>query len=143
MIDNPFQTPQHSPDPLETQPGPGPNPLLVPAVFLMILSTLFLGYLAFYFVVLIGMPPMFRDSSMDDIAWVTSSVIVPGVSTAINAAVVLGAIGMLRLKNYSAARLGAICAVIPLCGPCFVLGIPFGIWALVLMRSPEIQASFR
>ena len=36
---------------------------------------------------------------------------------------------MRNLKNYGQARAAAVVAMIPLLGPCCLLGIPFGIWA--------------
>jgi len=56
--------------------------------------------------------------------------------------VILGAYSLMNLKKYSMAMTGAIIACIPCCGPCLVLGIPFGIWALVLLNSPEIKPHF-
>jgi len=37
----------------------------------------------------------------------------------------------------------AIVACVPFCSPCVVLGIPFGIWALVVMAKPEVRAAFQ
>ena len=56
--------------------------------------------------------------------------------------VILGAYNLMNLKKYSMAMTGAVIACIPCCGPCFVLGIPFGIWALVLLNNTEIKAHF-
>ena len=53
-----------------------------------------------------------------------------------------GAVSMKRLANYSGARAAAIVAVIPCLGPCCVLGIPFGIWALNVLGRPEVRSSF-
>lgn len=44
-------------------------------------------------------------------------------------------------RHYAIATLGAMLAIIPL-PPFFILGIPFGIWALVLLRSPDIRQCF-
>jgi len=59
-----------------------------------------------------------------------------------NLIIIMGAINMLKLKKQGAAKMGAILAVIPLCSPCIVLGIPFGIWALVTMNRPDVKAMF-
>ena len=56
--------------------------------------------------------------------------------------VILGAYNLMNLKKYSMAMTGAVIACIPCCGPCFVLGIPFGIWALVLLKNTEIKPHF-
>ena len=57
--------------------------------------------------------------------------------------VILGAYNLMNLKKYSLAMTGAIVACIPCCGPCLVLGIPFGIWALVLLNNPDIKRHFQ
>ena len=56
--------------------------------------------------------------------------------------VLYGAIQMKNLKNYSTARAAAYVSVIPLLGPCYVLGIPFGIWALVTLGKPDVKYLF-
>jgi hypothetical protein len=56
--------------------------------------------------------------------------------------VILGAHNLQRLKSYPLAMTGAIIACIPCCGPCLVFGIPFGIWALVLLNDSSIKRHF-
>ena len=57
---------------------------------------------------------------------------------ALNIAILWGGIQILRRKaTRGQARLACILALIPCCGPCFVLGIPFGIWGLVALNDPE------
>jgi hypothetical protein len=36
---------------------------------------------------------------------------------------------------------GAITAVLP-CGPCWILGLPVGIWALVVLSRAEVKEAF-
>ena len=57
--------------------------------------------------------------------------------------VLYGAIQMRNLKNYGQARAAAIVAMIPLLGPCCLLGIPFGIWAFVVLGQPGVRNAFR
>ncbi len=57
--------------------------------------------------------------------------------------VLYGAIQMYALKKYGTARAAAIVAMIPLLGPCCFLGIPFGIWALVVLGKPGVRQVFR
>jgi hypothetical protein len=57
--------------------------------------------------------------------------------------VLYGAIQMKNQKKYGTARAAAIVAMIPLVGPCCLLGIPFGIWAFVTLEKPEVKDSFR
>lgn len=56
--------------------------------------------------------------------------------------IIHGAVQMLNGKNYNSAKRAAILAIIPLISCCFVLGIPFGIWSLILLQQPEIKAFF-
>jgi hypothetical protein len=53
-----------------------------------------------------------------------------------------GAIAMLRGKQYSACVAGAVTASIPFISPCVFLGIPFGIWALVILFRKDTRAAF-
>jgi hypothetical protein len=49
---------------------------------------------------------------------------------------------MASMESYRLARLGAILACIPFTSPFVFLGIPFGIWALVLLYDPQVKAAF-
>jgi hypothetical protein len=48
---------------------------------------------------------------------------------------------MLRLRTYGLAITGAIVALLP-CNPGCLLGLPFGIWALVALAQPDIKDAF-
>jgi hypothetical protein len=54
-----------------------------------------------------------------------------------------GSVQMRNLKNYGTARAAAIVAMVPLLGPCCILGIPFGIWAFVVLGKPGVRNSFQ
>jgi hypothetical protein len=56
--------------------------------------------------------------------------------------VIYGAIQMLKARRYGMARLAAILSLIPLSSCCFILGIPVGIWAFIVLRQPEVRAEF-
>ena len=60
----------------------------------------------------------------------------------VSAVVFIGAFQMRRLKSYALARAAAIMALIPCLGPCYLLGIPAGIWALVVLAKPEVREAF-
>lgn len=67
-----------------------------------------------------------------------------GVLLLISAAFVLfGAIKMKNMKDYGVARAAAIVAIIPFVGPCCLIGIPFGIWAVIVLSKPHVRAAFR
>jgi choline-glycine betaine transporter len=56
--------------------------------------------------------------------------------------VLYGSVKMKHLTNYRLARAAAVVAMIPLVGPCCLLGIPFGIWALMVLLKPHVRDAF-
>jgi hypothetical protein len=53
----------------------------------------------------------------------------------------VAAVQMLRLRGYRLAYAGGILAMAPVT-PLFLAGIPLGIWALAVLRRPEVKAAF-
>jgi hypothetical protein len=60
---------------------------------------------------------------------------------ALNAFVLLGAIKLMRLQSYGLAMAACIVAMLP-CQCCCLFGLPFGIWALVVLSKPEVKSAF-
>ena len=58
------------------------------------------------------------------------------------ALIIFGAIKMKRLESYALAMTASIVAMLP-CSFCCVIGLPIGIWALVVLSKPEVKSSFR
>ena len=56
--------------------------------------------------------------------------------------VLFGSNKMRNLTDYSAARNASIIAMVPMIGPCCILGIPFGIWAFITLRKPGVEEQF-
>lgn len=56
---------------------------------------------------------------------------------------IAGAISMINRQSKQNAWAGAIVALIPVCGPCYGLLIPFAIWAIIVMCRSDVKASFR
>jgi hypothetical protein len=59
----------------------------------------------------------------------------------VNGFVLFGAIQLLRLRNYSVAMVASVVAMLP-CQCCCLFGLPFGIWALVVLNKPEVKSHF-
>ncbi len=57
--------------------------------------------------------------------------------------VLIGAIKMKNLSGYGLAMTAAIVAMIPCISPCCLLGLPLGIWALLVLADPSVKAAFR
>jgi hypothetical protein len=59
-----------------------------------------------------------------------------------NAVIVVGAVQMIRIRSHGLSQLACILAVVPLLSPCFIAGIPFGIWGLVALKDPDVREAF-
>jgi hypothetical protein len=55
---------------------------------------------------------------------------------------VAGGIQLARRRTWAVAVVGAIMALVP-CSCGFVVGLPIGIWALVVLFNPAVRAAFR
>jgi len=65
-----------------------------------------------------------------------------GLATMCVGLIVLNAArNMRKLKNYRACRVSAVLAMLPL-GFGFLLGLPFGIWTLLVLRRADVRAAF-
>jgi len=51
------------------------------------------------------------------------------------------ALYMRSLRRYSSAVIGSVVAMLP-CSSCCLLGIPLGIWSLVVLTRPEVKEAF-
>ncbi len=60
---------------------------------------------------------------------------------ALNGFVLFGAIKLLRLQNHGVAIAACIAAMLP-CSCCCLFGLPFGIWALIVLNKPEVKSQF-
>lgn len=56
--------------------------------------------------------------------------------------IVYGALQMKDLKNHAMAMVAAIISMIPCVSPCCLIGLPAGIWALIVLSKPEVKAAF-
>ena len=56
--------------------------------------------------------------------------------------ILIGAGKMQKLENYQFAMTACIVAMVPCISPCCVFGLPFGIWALVVLNKPEVKSQF-
>lgn len=64
------------------------------------------------------------------------------IGIAVSVFILLGALRMQKLTGHGLAMAAAIIAMIPCFSPCCLLGIPFGIWALVVLSKPEVKSQF-
>ena len=54
----------------------------------------------------------------------------------------IGGAKLAFMESYRLARTAAAIACVPLMTPFIVIGIPFGIWGLILLKDPKVKAAF-
>jgi hypothetical protein len=86
--------------------------------------------------------PNNRPNQFEAIANGVAGVIGAIVGLVLMVIIVIGAGKMKRLENYGFALASSIVAMLP-CSICCILGLPFGIWSLVVLNKPEVKNSFR
>ena len=93
-----------------------------------------------------GIAPFIRDEISDRYAefWegsvgAASSI----VEIAVAAFIIFAALKMRELKQWELSLAASIVAMIPCISPCCILGLPIGIWALVVLLRPEVKEAFR
>lgn len=65
------------------------------------------------------------------------------VALAMSLLIFIGARKMQALHSYEFAFIAAILAMIPCLTPCCLIGLPFGIWALVVLCRKEVKSQFK
>ena len=138
MSDNPYNSSKVE----TTSPVDGRVRLIPVAVSLIVVSVLWIALALFgivYFVALMLGPEVDADVARS----LTISLGSMGVSVLYSLVLISGAFSMVRRGSYVWAVATSCLALVPIIGPCYVLGIPIGIWALLLLRKPGVRESFR
>jgi hypothetical protein len=65
------------------------------------------------------------------------------ITLAVGGLIIYGAMKMMRLENYGLAMAASIIAMVPCLSPCCCLGIPIGIWSIVVLTNAEVKTAFR
>jgi hypothetical protein len=65
-----------------------------------------------------------------------------GIGIVVCLLILFGALRMQKLANYGLALTAAIVAMVPCISPCCLIGLPIGIWALVVLGKPEVKSQF-
>ncbi|SRR6266540_4509823 len=121
-----------------------------PAVYLIVVSGLSVALCALYLILhLVGStfarPQSTGNPEVDRVLELFSGGL--GVAyyllgIAINGFIILGSCRMLKLRNYGLCMAAGIAALVPCVTLCCCLGLPGGIWALVVLSRPEVKAAF-
>lgn len=113
--------------------------LMVPAIGLIVTGagTTLLGLL---FIPALLFPEVIRQQEPPEPLELAMSIVLMIVTLTLGIVTLFGSIKMLRLENYRMSIAASIAAMIP-CYCCFV-GLPTGIWALVVLRDPNVKRAF-
>jgi hypothetical protein len=65
------------------------------------------------------------------------------IGIAMSVVVFFGALKMKSLGSYGFAIAASIVAMVPCVSPCCLLGLPIGIWALVVLLNQEVKDAFQ
>jgi hypothetical protein len=114
--------------------------LFGPAIGL--LSTAILGILFGLLCLLVG-PLMLGDATNADeridAIWTLFYGLIHLIASLV---AITGAIAMLRLRIHKLALAGSILALIPAISPCCLLGVPFGVWGIVVLNDNKVKRAF-
>jgi len=118
-----------------------------PAIGLIVVSVISVGLLALTiafdtFLLVSGVAAHMPPDGDDDRGTIVFRTIWGLTILVASAYCIYGAWQMRSLRSFQHAWTAAIIAVIPCLGPCCVLGLPFGAWALAILAKPEIRSRF-
>jgi hypothetical protein len=57
--------------------------------------------------------------------------------------IVWGGVSMMMQRRWGLSMAAAVLAIFPCTSPCCCLGLPLGIWAVVVLTRPEVKAAMR
>jgi hypothetical protein len=89
----------------------------------------------------IDLPPELREQ-MEASQSPVLTVIQIVMTLAFSGLVIWGAQSMLKGRNWGLALAAGFVALLPCVSPCCLLGLPIGIWALVVLFDKEVKAAF-
>jgi hypothetical protein len=126
-----------------------PAKVQAPAIAMIIFGSLSLLASIYGMVnALISQPPTFPPDTPEFAIQIAQNSVGP-VAAAIQSIFILlaivilfGGIQMLRLKSWGMALAGAILSIINVGSCCCILGLPLGIWALVILLMADVKQHF-
>lgn len=71
------------------------------------------------------------------------NILLRGIEVLIGAFIIFGGIKMKKLEAYGLSMAAAIIAMLPCLSSCCLIGIPFGIWAIIVLNKPEVKSAFK
>ena len=121
----------------------------LPAIFLIV--TAGLGILLNLFSMVsgilgIGSMGSYQSPELEKFApWMTGSVTIvfSVIGIIFGIFIIFTSMKMMKMEKWGLCLAGAIVAMVPCVSPCCILGIPFGIWAIVALTNADVKAAFK
>jgi hypothetical protein len=112
-----------------------------PAVGLM--TTAVIGLLVGALVLIFGIVEVDDAQTPDEKIHALRSLIQGPIAIASSIVILFGGYSMMQLKNHGLATTSAVLALVPCTSPCCVIGLPIGVWSMVVLTKMEIKRAFR
>ena len=68
--------------------------------------------------------------------------ILGAVGLMVGAVIIMGALKMKKCESYGFAMTSSILAMIPCLSSCCLIGLPVGIWCMIVLMKPEVKSAF-
>ena len=122
--------------------------VMLPAIFMVITAVIGLGMSVYSCILAFGpapevpanTPPALQEMMKNTTG--TRAAITQGLFVLLNGAIIAGGIQMMRFKTWGFALAACILSMINLGSCCCVVGLPIGIWSLVVLLQPDVKQAF-
>lgn len=65
------------------------------------------------------------------------------IGLGVSGLIIFGALKMQKMEQYELGVIASVLSIVPCISPCCILGLPFGIWGLVVLLNPEVKEAFK
>jgi hypothetical protein len=161
-MSNPFSDSNANPNPYVSPQYAGGNPgpqtpnsnvsgkVLPPAIFMLAIAGLCLvfGLIGFANAVLVtplpvdpNAPPIVQEFAKGQYGPIAATV--QGLAALAALVTIIGSVQMIRQRSRPLAYVAAVLSMINFGNFCCVLGLPAGIWAVIILSMPDVAAAFQ
>ena len=146
---NPYSSPQQRGVPKSSRPQKPSAVVMAPAIALIVVATLGLGFSLFNIFAALtwdappidpNAPPFVQQMEANQVGPVAAAI--QSCFAFLNIVIMLGAIQMLRFKMWGVSLTVSILAMLNFGTCCCILGLPVGIWSIVVLSQPHVKKAF-
>lgn len=146
--DNPYAAPQGGPG--DIQPGSAEirQRVSAPSIALMVVAGIGIALQAVSMIINLmsaGVGAAAAQNQQEQLAQMaggTFGLVFGAIGLAVGGLIFYGAMQMRNLQSYGLSMAASILAMIPCISPCCLLGLPIGIWCLVVLNDAQVKRGF-